>query len=879
MLSPGLNGPEPATELLERSNELSALGASLDEVAVGGHGRLLLVRGEAGAGKTALVRQFCAGRRSTRVLWGSCDALFTPRPLGPFLDIARVAGGDLERVAKRGAQPYEVAEALLREFADPPASVVVVEDVHWADEATLDVLRIITRRIESLRALIVLTFRDDGLDRRHPLRILLGEVTVGKLATRIEVGPLSLAAVARLAAPHGVDADELHRTTSGNPFFVTEVLAAAGAQIPDTVRDAVLARSARLGPGAAKVLEAVAIVPPHAELWLLEALVPDSADGREECLIAGMLRAEPGRVFFRHELARRAIEESLPAFTRIALHRRALATLAGRSDMAPDWARLAHHAKAAGDADAVLQYATGAAENAASFGAHGESADHYATVLQQGTPLPAADHAALLERYAQECYLTDRNTDAIAALRSALDKYHEINDPRAEGNVLWTMSNFLWCPGRVAEAEQAGRQSVALLERLEPGRELGLAYANLSFLARSALDIEEAVAWGIRALESAERLGDMEIHLAATASLAYADGIAGEIGAAERLERAFDLANEQGLVDAAGWTSLLIAQLLIFHRSYADANRAIARALKYCSERGLELYRHYGLAFRAWAELDQGRWAEAAESAEQVLRARRASTMPTIVGLMVVGRLRARRGERDPWSLLEEARALAEPTGELPRIGPVAVACAETAWLEGRPAAIKTVTDAAFELSLRRSDSWLRGELALWRRRAGIREEIPPGIAEPYVFQIAGDWERAAQLWTQIGCPYEAALALADAEKEEPLRLALADLQKMGARPAAAIVARKLRDLGAQGVPRGPRTASRANPAGLSLRELQVLELVAIGLRNGQIAERLFLSAKTVDHHVGSILRKLGVSSRTEAASVAGDIGILRQAK
>ena len=528
MLPPDLNGPEPGTELLERSGELSALGASLDAVAASGRGRLLLVRGGAGTGKTALVRRFCAGRRSTRALWGGCDALFTPRPLGPFLDIARVTGGDLQRVAERGAQPYEVAEALLRAFADPPASIVVVEDVHWADEATLDVLRIITRRIESLHALIVLTFRDDGLDRRHPLRILLGELTVGRMATRIEVGSLSLAAVARLAAPHGVDAAELHRTTSGNPFFVTEVLATAGAQIPDTVRDAVLARSARLSGGAAKVLEAVAIVPPHAELWLLEALVPDSADGREECVVAGMLRAGPERVFFRHELARRAIEESLPAFTRIALHRRALAALAERSGMTPDWARLAHHAKAAGDADAVLRYATGAAENAASFGAHGESADHYAAVLQLGAPVPTADRAALLERYAQECYLTDRNTDAIAALRSALDHYHEVDDPRAEGNVLRTMSNFLWCPGRVAEAEQAGRQSVALLERLEPGRELGLAYANLSFLARSALDIAEAVAWGVRALESAKRLGDMEIDLAATASLAYADGIAGE---------------------------------------------------------------------------------------------------------------------------------------------------------------------------------------------------------------------------------------------------------------------------------------------------------------------------------------------------------------
>jgi DNA-binding CsgD family transcriptional regulator len=876
MLSPDLKGPELATELLERSGELSLLGATLDAVAASGRGRLLLVRGEAGTGKTALVRQFCAGRPSTRVLWGGCDALFTPRPLGPFLDIARVTGGDLALVAERGAQPYEVAEVLLREFADPPASVVIVEDVHWADEATLDVLRIITRRIEGLRALIVLTFRDDGLDRRHPLRTLLGELSGSRVTTRIDVGPLSLAAVASLAAPYGVDAGELHRTTSGNPFFVTEVLATSGAQIPDTVRDAVLARSARLGGDAAKVLEAVAIVRPHAELWLLEALVPDSADGREECVAAGMLRAGPERVFFRHELARRAIEESIPAFTRIALHRRALAALAGRSDLAPDWARLAHHAEAAGDADAVLHYATAAAEHAASFGAHGESADHYATVLKCGTPLPAAEHAALLERYAQECYVTDRNPDAIAALRGALERYHEIDDPRAEGSVLSTMSNFLWCPGRVAEAEHAGRQSVALLERLEPGRELGLAYVNLSFLARSALDIEETVAWGIRGLESGTRLGDLGIQLAATASLAQADGIAGQTDARARLERVLDLAHEHGLVDTAGWTAVLIAQLLMFHHSYADANLAITRALTYCGDHGLELYRHYGLAFRARAELDQGRWAEADESAGQVLRARRASTTPTIIGLTVVGRLHARRGERDAWSLLEEARAIAEPTGELPRIGPVAAARAETAWLEGRHAAIKPATDAAFELSLRRNDSWLRGELALWRRRAGVREEIPPGIAEPYVLQMAGDWERAAQLWTQIGRPYDAALALADADKEEPLRLALADLQKMSARPATAIVARKLRDLGVQGVPRGPRTVNRANPAGLSRRELEVLELVAVGLRNGQIAQRLFLSAKTVDHHIGSILRKLGVSSRTEAASVAGDLGILR---
>jgi predicted ATPase len=470
--------------LLERGEALSALADALAAVVSTETGRFALVRGEAGAGKTALVSRFCANQQGARILWGACDALFTPRPLGPFLDIARALGGEVERVSESGAMPYRFAEALMRELQGPRSTVVVVEDVHWADEATLDVLRIVARRIETLSALVVATYRDDELDRMHPLRTLLGELTSGEATARIDVEPLSLDGVATLAAPVGadVDVDDLYRKTSGNPFFVTEALAAAGAEVPDTVRDAVLARAARLGPGAREVLEAVAVVPPHAELWLLEALVPRSTVPLEECLAAGMLRAEPDRVLFRHELARRALEDSLPPDARIAFHRRALAALAERRPV--DLARLAHHAETAGDAEAVIRYAPAAAEHAASVGAHREAADHYARVLRFRELLPLTEQAALFERRAHECYLTDQNPEALGALHEALDCYRELGDARAEGLARRRLSEMLWCPGRVAEAREAGLQAVLLLEQFEPGIELGHAWVRKPVVPR-----------------------------------------------------------------------------------------------------------------------------------------------------------------------------------------------------------------------------------------------------------------------------------------------------------------------------------------------------------------------------------------------------------
>lgn len=866
-----------AGELLERAEQLSTLAVQLEAVVGAGRGQLVLVRGEAGVGKTALLRRFCDDQRAVRVLLGACDSLFTPRPLGALLDIAHSVGGELERRAGGSATPYQFANALMRELRARPTSVVVVEDVHWADEATLDVLRITARRVTRVPALFVVTYRDDELDRHHPLRALLGELTFVERPARIDVPPLSPAAVALLAAPHGVDADDLYLRTDGNPFFVTEVLAASGAEIPDTVRDAVLARARRLSMHARHVLDAVAVIRQHAELWLLEKVAPDSVDRLDECLAGGMLRAESGHVLFRHELARRAIEDSLPLTRRIALHRRVLGVLAERPDSAENCARLAHHAEAAGDAHAVLRFAPLAAERAAAVGAHRESADHYARVLRFRELLSPRQRATLLEHQAHECYMTDRNAEALDALQEAIGCYQELGDPRAEGNVLRRLSEYLWCPGRVAEAWDAGRQSLALLEGLDAdSRDVGLSYANLSLLASNATDDDEAGALGRRALDVGERLGDVELLVAGLARLGERETFLGLASGRDRFERAGRLAREHRLIDAQGWLPLVMAYTLLVRREYGEANALLARGLAYCSERGLELYRHYLLAYTARAEFEQGRWNSAANFAEQVLRARRASTMPTILALVVVGLLRARRGDPDVWPPLDQAHELAEPTGELRRIGPVAAARAEAAWLEGRFAAVMAESQAALASAQKRRTPWLLGELVTWRRRAGLEEDLPPDVAEPYALEIAGDWDRAAECWTRIGCPYEAALALADAD-EEPLRRALTQLQALDARPAATIVARRLRERGVRGLPRGPRPSTRDNPVGLTRRELDVLVLLAEGLRNQQIAQRLFLSSKTVDHHISAILRKLGTRTRREAGVEAVRLGLIPQ--
>jgi DNA-binding CsgD family transcriptional regulator len=864
--------------LLERSAQLSALSGRLAAVTESRNGQVVLLRGEAGIGKTTLLRMFCAGHGDGgRVLWAGCEPLFTPRPLGPLLDVAALTGGELREKVEAGAAPHDVATALLREVAGPAPTVLIVEDLHWADAATLDVIRLVARRVATAALLLVATYRDEELGRIHPLRLVLGELPAAPSISRLELAPLSRDAVAQLCEASHVDPAGLYARTAGNPFFVTEAIAAGSERMPATVRDAVLARAARLNDAARGLLDAVAIVPRRAEVWLLESISESPVVALDECLHSGMLRAEADGVAFRHELARLAIEESIAADRVVGLHRRAIAALSAPGIGELDLARLAHHAEAAGDAEPVLRFATAAAEHAASVGAHREAESQYARALRFAHGLAAVDRAELLQRFADECYVTEMREQGLEALDEALAIHERLGDRRRQGHIQQLRARMLVCIARVQEARIAGRRAVSLLGGLEPGFELARAKAVLCEISMRADEIEETIAGGRGAIALAERVGDDEALALSLGSVGTAELSRGIEAGRDKLERGLEVAKEAGLAAESGRIYVNLVAALTRRRDWNVADRYIAEGIEWCDERGLEAWRHYLICGLAESHLHRGRWAAAADVAVGILEGpQREVVGPRQMALSTLAFVRARRGDPGYWPLLEEAAEIARRVGELQYLAPTAIQRAEVAWLEGRPGDIVDETEAAYRLAIAHGAEDFVGELAKWRWRGGLREAPPAEADAIHRLQLGGRWREAAEIWRAQDFRYEAALALADSGEVAPMREALDELHAMGAKPAAAIVARRLRELGERSLPRGPRVRTMSNPAGLTARELEVVPLLAEGLRNAQIAERLIISPKTVDHHVSAILRKLDAGTRGEAGAHAARLGLTK---
>jgi tetratricopeptide (TPR) repeat protein len=499
-----------------------------------------------------------------------------------------------------------------------------------------------------------------------------------------------------------------------------------------------------VSPAARTLLEALAVAAPTAKVVVLEAIAGDAIECLEECIGAGLVDPATGGVAFRHELARLVIDESMAPNRRVALHARALQAMGHSADPA----RLAHHAEAAGDAGAVLRFAPEAARRASALGAHRESAAQYARALRFADGLAPDASAELLERRAFECMLTDQTGEAVEALRRALALRDGLGDVRGKAEGLQLLSNVLWCPGLVAEANQAAREAVTLLEGLDPGRELAMAYGRLSQLCNDAEDVEGAVAWGTRALDLADVLDETHIAIHALNTTGTARFMGGSPEGREQLERSLALAKDAGLEEHVGRAMIHLVGVARRQRSYALAYDYLEPALQYTSERGLELWRGYLLGYRAQMELDLGRWSEAVDTAALVLREPRRSRIPQIVALTVVGRVRARRGDPDVWSPLDEALSLAERGEELQASEPVAVARAEAAWLDGDRDGVDRATAAALALARFRRSRSLVAELAAWRSRAGIIDQLANSeTAGPYALEIAADWSRAAAQW------------------------------------------------------------------------------------------------------------------------------------
>lgn len=860
-------------ELVERGGLLEALIRHREE-ACRGQGALVFLGGEAGVGKTVLVDELTRASNAERVWTSACDPMSTPRALGPLFDIAAVARGDLERLLREGANPDRIFMALHAELsAMRQGTLIVIEDAHWADAATLDLLRYFGRRLSSLRALMVVTYRDDEVSSRHPLRVVLGNLATAPSVHRLVVPRLSADGVREMCSGRDVDVDAIYRRTQGNPFFVVETLAVGSHELPDTVRDAVLARVAQLGDHARATLDAAAVIGPRVDAALLVEIAGAHVDV-ESCVAVGLLANDAGTLAFRHELTRDAILSVLPADRKLALHGLALRALRERRLRPEDFAALAHHAEGASDASSVWQFSVAAAKHAASLRAYREAAAQYARALRLGVPPGEREEAEVLEAYAHVAYLLDQHQTAVDARSRAIRIWTALGDSLRVGENLSWLTRVHYYGGDTQAANASLRAARAQLETSPEGRELAWAYSSESQFLQNTGQNTTAVEYGLRALELARQLGDVAIEAHALNNIGTARGqlSSGATGWDELLE-SLELAKRHGLEEDVGRAFVNLADVAVACRDLERATRWLDEGIRRMTEHGQEVWTLHMRGTRALLAVRQGRLDDAADSASY-LRRPNISRCSRLEALPALGYVRALRGDPDVWPLLDESIQHALDTPEFQRLAPPRVARAAAAWLAGDDARALSEAQLGFDLALERRDPWYAGELACWVQRAGGRVTIPDWVVEPYRVQLASEWRSAAAAWREMGCELDAAFAELDGGDEESLRAAHTSFERMNARAAVTKIALLLRQLGARAIPRGPRKSTRANAAGLTDREVAVLQQLFTGLRNAEIARRLHISTKTVDHHISSILAKLDVRNRTEAVRRAVDLGL-----
>jgi len=863
--------------LFEREGQLAALAAAYVAVRAGS-GKLTFISGEAGAGKTALVRAFAAMAPQKDVLSGFCDPLDTPMPLGPLLDVApalaRRAGRPMPDTASREDLFAFIGEAL-GSAGDPP--VLVLEDLHWADQATLDLLRYAGRRLDRLHALVLATLREDEAPAGSPVALLLGDLATAPDVSRLAVPPLSRAGTAGMVAGSGLDAERVHRRTGGNPFFVGEVLRAGTDGVPPSVRDAVLVRFARLPDPARHALEAAAAIGPRVEPALLLAVVQRSGVPRwavEEAVTAGFLVWEERDLAFRHDLTRAAIAEATDANRRQRLHQVVLAELRLRPAGNVGHDELLRHAEASGDDAAVVELAPLAAARAEALHAHRESAALLHRAIDRASDLGPEHLADLLERQAGALYRSGQLDPAIAAHLHAAGLRERLGDRVRQAGNLSGASRLCFLAGRLADSESAHRRALEVLLALPPGPELARAHeawARVRFMLQDPRGaIEEA--------DLAERDADPALALDARVTAAAARLQLGDPAGQQQLEASLAKARELGLEDTALRATLYLGWVPLLIRSYHGVEARLAEGLALAVDRELPYWELQLVSAAARWALDQGRWHEVEQRAREVLARRESVSIARAQALVCWGRLEARRGQAGAAGLLDQALAVATEHDRVEPLVRAWPARAEAAWLTGDAGRVQDVVREALQRRPDVDDAWWHGELRFWAAAAGAETDARVPAARPFALSLAGDWAEAAAWWRGRGCRYEAAMAVAVAGDPGAgaLREALGTFHRLGAQPAADHVRRRLRQLGVTGVPRGPRATTLGTPAGLTRREHDVLLLVSAGMSNSEIAKRLFLSRKTVERHLSGIFGKLRASSRVEAVAAAGAAGLLR---
>jgi DNA-binding CsgD family transcriptional regulator len=861
----------PAFALLERDRELQALESVLNR-ARGGRGGCVVVSADPGHGKTSLIETFAtlaAGGGSVQWLYGACDPLHTPRPLGPLVDMAGALPPALGE-AVHSARTYNGLFPALLDWLGraQPTPILVIEDLHWADEATLDAVRYLARRIANVPAMIVLSLRDDQEGVATPLRRTLAQLDPAATVW-LQLAALSPAAVAGLARAHGRDGGELMRLTGGHPLFLQQLLAASPGQLPTSVREAVLQRLDGLCEDALALARTVSASPGGLEWSLLADLRPAVAATALDTLVGrGLLHVAGPMVAFRHDLARQAVHEAMPAGQRLQLHAALADRLAAQPARPGLLARRVHHAALACRSGEVCSLAPLAAAEAGKLSSRRAAAHLLELALEHAAAAgaSAADRAAW---WADLGRLRSRVQDIDGALRAwrealTLQEGNAAAEACCRANLALLLSPR---PEALAQAQQA----CARVEGLPASAEQALARYALAVALANEGRVAEALLPARQAVVSAEAAG----HVAAlTQALSVCASVELSLAPSEAsfalLERSIALATEARLADqaAAAWVNL--AGLCLTNVRYAHLARAAAQGLAYCQAQDMDVAVTMLRLRQALGLIETGRWAEAMEVLAELDAAPAVTARTRATTSVARSRLQALRGESNDGAAWHAHVAAAQAGKTEFLAADVLGYAAEAAWLRGDTAA---AVDLACQAEPAAAGPWLQGRLRAWQRRGGELAAaaragpVQPGEdAPPFALEAAGQWRAAHDAWQALGCPYEAALALLGGD-EPALRAALDAFIALDARPAADIARRALHALGARSVTRGPYRRAEAHPCGFTAREQDVAALLAQGLANAEIAARLHRSVRTVEHHVSAVLAKLDV--RTRASAVA----------
>lgn len=850
--------------LLEREQELDLLTALLADVSNAG-GRVVVIRGEAGIGKSALVQAF--GKRADalgRWYLGYCDDLGTPQPFAPFWDLASETPHIAEALRQQDRhRVFEAVYELLNETELP--GVVVLEDTHWSDDATLDAIRYVGRRIARANGLLILTYRTGEVSVDHPLRTVVGDLP-SELVVRVEPQALSRSAVEEIIAGRDLDADDVMDATHGNPFFVTELATVGVEGVPSSVRDSVNARVNRLPPRRREMLKVLSVIRGHIDADFVARLTGATTEDVAEWERMELLVVARDRMSFRHDLIRRAVESSLTASEIVDFHRRALDSLSEDDDPA----RLVHHAEGAGDVGRFVPLALEAARQAAAVSSNREAAAHYRSLEPHiGAFSPETAAAVLLEWAVVEHYVG--GAGAAELVDRALQVISAGSDDVLMAETLAVAVDVKRARGLFEEAHAHADEAIEILGERGPSSALAAALSAKSWLMIHRGFIGEAETLAGRAAEVARAAGATRAELDARGVLGVLAYVRGQVGGLRMLESVRDRARDLGLRVEEVRTLLHIGRVAIEIRDLVRASDYGQQARSGAARYELRALETEAILVLAEARLGGGDWAAAEDL---VVDAIGRSPIGDIRFERILGLLGAREGRVDAESHLRRSWALAETSGEIDHLLESAAGLLEWMWINRRSDdGLLSRCSRLIEIGIDVEYPWPAGWLAFWVWKADGLPRIPDGLPPPWANLMSGRVNEAEQFWRKRGYPYERALSLAQGNIEQRL-LAIELLAEMG---ATAPASRLRRDLRAEGVnvPRGRSEAARSNVAGLTGRQYEVLQLLAEGLTNPEIADRIFVSIRTVENHVSAVISKLGAANRSEAVEVAARRGLL----